>query len=94
MKWYSYLWIGVRFLLFWFLYHIAISIITGLIIGFINVESNKVALANDSYQFFNEVMQDVVWIGIISLVVSGLISGFQHFKYYQRRVRELTEYGS
>lgn len=88
MKWYSYMWIVVRFLLFCFLYHIIISMIVGMFIGFTLVGQHDHVHIEE---MIAQVMDEYLWVGFLSIGLAFIISGFQHFNYYKRRKQELAE---
>ena len=70
------------------LYHIGISIVLGLMVGFIFlVPSHPDVEHYHTPEEWIEVMNNgyIVAAGFVSLVVSALLSGWQQFRYYKRK---------
>ena len=93
MKWYEYLWIGIRCLLFAILWYIVASVIFGLILGILLLINGE--FSNDPHEL-GHLIQDVTlgsyaqYMGVLSLAIGVLISGFQHFRYYKKKQRLYT----
>ena len=87
MKWYNYVFLICRVLLFWVLYHLAISLVLGMIIGVVMlVQHGGHTHVDDITNSFADNFLMFVIIGTCSLVVAGVLSGWQHFRYYKRKI--------
>ncbi|MCY3626707.1 MAG: hypothetical protein F4039_00030 [Gammaproteobacteria bacterium] len=93
MKWYSWLWIIVRFTLFCVLWYCLTSLVLGIVLGIVWLVDGNYSDIHDTGHLITSISQsdDLMWLGVIALVVGICLSGWQHFRFYKRRFGTTVE---
>ena len=83
MKWYTYVWLFLRFCLYSLFLHICISIVAGITYGMVFLPAQTTT--TDLAELTTQIMSGPVvwWIGIVSLITSIILSAWLNYRHYK-----------